>query len=141
VGDWVYLRLQPYRQKTIAMRKNLKLSPRFFGPFQILQRIGSVAYKLDLPPETRIHPVFHVSCLKHKLGQQISPLPTLPPVDQMGEIKPEPETLIDRRMSKKKGRAVTEVLVRWKGAPAEDDTWEILWELQLQYPHLVGKVL
>jgi hypothetical protein len=129
VGDWVYLQLQPYRQKTIAMRKNLKLSPRFFGPFQILQRIGSVAYKLDLPPETRIHLVFHVSCLKHKLGQQISLLPTLPSVDQMGEIKPEPETLIDRRMSKKKGRVVTEVLVRWKGAPAEDDTWEILWEL------------
>lgn len=104
------------------MRKNLKLSLRFFGPFQILKRIGSVAYKLYLPSEAQIHPVFHVSCLKPKLGQQISPLPTLPPVDHMGEIKPEPETLVDRRLSKKRGRAVTEVLVRWKGALAEDDT-------------------
>jgi hypothetical protein len=77
-GDWVYLRLQPYRQKTVAMRKNLKLSPRFFGPFQILKRIGSVAYRLELPSEACIHPVFHVSCLKCKLGQHISPLPTQP---------------------------------------------------------------
>jgi hypothetical protein len=132
-GDWVYLRLQPYRQKTVAMRKNLKLSPRFFGPFQILKRIGSVAYRLELPLEACIHLVFHVSCLKRKLGQHISPLPTLPPVNKNGEINPEPETLVDRRLSKKRGRTVTEVLVKWKGAPIEDNTWESLWELQLQH--------
>lgn len=81
VGEWVYLRLQPYRQKSIAMRRNLKLAPRFYGPYQIIQKLGSVAYKLDLPSTSRIHPVFHVSCLKKKLGQQILPIPTLPPVD------------------------------------------------------------
>jgi hypothetical protein len=42
----------------------LKLSSRFFGPFQISQKIGSVTYKLDLSPAARIHPVLHVSCLK-----------------------------------------------------------------------------
>jgi hypothetical protein len=81
VGDWVYLRLQPYRHKTLAARKNLKLSPRFFGPFQVLQKMGSVAYKLDLPAAAHLHPVFHVSCLKPKLGQHVIPIPTLPPVD------------------------------------------------------------
>jgi len=140
VGDWVYLILQPYRQKSVAMRKNLKLSPRFFGPFKILQRIGLVAYKLDLPPSSQIHPVFHVSCLKLKLGQHITPLPTLPPVSLAGEIKPEPEAVISRRMIKKGARAVTEVLVRWKGATVEDDSWELLHNLQEQYPHLAGKV-
>jgi hypothetical protein len=46
VGDYVYLRLQPYRKKSIAFRSSLKLSPRFFGPFKILARVGTVAYKL-----------------------------------------------------------------------------------------------
>jgi len=141
VNDWVYLRLQPYRQKTIALRKNLKLSPRFFGPFKVLQRIGSVAYRLDLPPEARIHPVFHVSCLKKKLGQQITPLSTLPPVDVNGEIKPEPEQILERRSIKRNQRSLTEVLIKWKGAPSEENTWENYWKLCELYPHLVGKVL
>jgi hypothetical protein len=89
VGNWVYLRLQPYCQKSLALRHNLKLSPRFFGPFQILIRVGLMAYKLALPPEARLHLVFHVSCLKKKLGQSISPLSSLPPVDAHGEIRPE----------------------------------------------------
>jgi hypothetical protein len=64
VGDWVYLRLQPYRHTSLASRTNLKLSHRFFGPFQILKKIGIVAYKLALPEAAHLHPIFHVSCLK-----------------------------------------------------------------------------
>jgi hypothetical protein len=141
IGDWVYLWLQPYRQKSIAVRKNLKLSPKFFGPFQILSKIGTMAYKLDLPPESHLHPVFHVSCLKRKLGQSSSPLSTLPPVNSSGKIRPEPEFIVDRRLVKRHGRAATEVLICWRGAYSDDDTWELLWALQSQYPHLVGKVL
>jgi hypothetical protein len=89
-----------------------------------MQRIGQVAYKLALPPSSRIHPVFHVSCLKLKLGQHITPLSTLPLVDSNGEIKPEPKVVISRHMIKRKGQAITEVLICWKGA--EDDSWETL---------------
>ena len=68
VGDWVYLRLQPYKQASVHHQKLGKLPPRFYDPFQILQKIGQVSYKLDLPAGSLIHPVFHVSNLKAKVG-------------------------------------------------------------------------
>ena len=64
VGEWVYLRLQPYRHFFVALHRNLKLSPQFFGPFQIIQKVGVVAYKLKLLENCKIHPMFHVSNLK-----------------------------------------------------------------------------
>lgn len=73
VGDWVYFRLQPYRQHLVALWRVLKLSPRFFGPYKILPKIGTVAYKLKLPEDSEIHPIFHVSQLKMKIDQQIMP--------------------------------------------------------------------
>ncbi|GMJ02256.1 hypothetical protein HRI_003894800 [Hibiscus trionum] len=78
VGDWVFVRLQPYRHLSLRLHRNQKLSPRFFGPYQVVQRIGNVAYKLELPASTHIHPVFHISQLKLCHGQpshQFTPLP------------------------------------------------------------------
>ena len=57
VGDWVMLKLQPYRQASVRGQSNSKLGPRFYGPYPLLQQVGKVAYKLQLPPSTRIHNV------------------------------------------------------------------------------------
>ncbi|KAL4290327.1 hypothetical protein GQ457_14G018800 [Hibiscus cannabinus] len=80
VGSWAYVKLQPYRQLSLRLRKQQKLSPRFFGPYQVEKRVCVVAYKLKLPENSRIHPVFHISQLKPCRGQplqQITPLPLL----------------------------------------------------------------
>lgn len=51
IGDWVYLKLQPYKLNSLAKKRNEKLGPRFYGPYQIMKQIGLVAFELDLPPE------------------------------------------------------------------------------------------
>uniref|UniRef100_A0A2N9HAC2 Integrase catalytic domain-containing protein n=1 Tax=Fagus sylvatica TaxID=28930 RepID=A0A2N9HAC2_FAGSY len=119
------------RQVSVAMRRNAKLSPRFYGPFRILQRIGQVAYKLELPLDTRIHPVFHVSLLKEKLGSKISVQPQLPiTIGDHNELRVRPMTILDRR----KCRNVEEVLVQWQGLPTSEATWENLTAMKSQFP-------
>ena len=126
VGDWVYLRLQPYRQMTLAYKGKWKLSPRFFGPFQILQKVGVVSYKLARPLESILHLVFHVSCLMMKLGLNKHSMPTLPPVDEDGQVSSEPVVVLQSRTRSLRSRVITEVLVQWLGCPLKDATWESL---------------
>jgi hypothetical protein len=140
VGDWVFLRLQPFRQKSMC-KKLGKLSPKFYGPYKVIQRVGMVAYKLELPEGACIHPVFHVSFLKAKLGKTITPISRIPPTDALGHLAPQPAKILETRTIKKRRLpAVTEVLVQWEGEDPDDATWELLFKLQEDYPHLVGKV-
>ena len=117
VGEWVYLRLQPYRHSSVALYQNLKLSPRFFGPFQIIQRVGEVAYKLKLPETSKVHPMFHVSNLKQALGGNDQQGTSLPEIDgSSGVVGPLPQAILDWRTRRNK----EEVLIHWQGlSPAE----------------------
>ncbi|KAH9651124.1 hypothetical protein KPL70_026631 [Citrus sinensis] len=114
VGDYVYLKLQPYRQKSVAFRSSLKLAPRYFGPYRILERIGPVAYKLALPAGSQIHNVFHVSLLKKFVGHVPPAVMELPPVSEdTSTILPQPECVLDKRIIRKGAyRPKTEILVK-----------------------------
>ena len=72
VGDWMFLRLQPYKQMSLKnTKKDNKLSPKYYDPYKVLQNIGSMAYKLELPAYSRVHPFFHVSYLKKVINDKL----------------------------------------------------------------------
>jgi hypothetical protein len=78
------------------------------------------AYKLDLLDGVKIHPVFHVSQLKPKLGKNSTVITQLPSIDSEGVLRPEPKEILGRQTRKKNNRALIELMVCWHGQQAED---------------------
>jgi hypothetical protein len=129
VNDMVYLKLQPYVQSSLHRRSNNKLSFKFFGPYRVLERIGAVAYKIELPSSSSIHNVFHVSQLKASHGnEQVSP--NLP--SALTELQV-PLRILDHRISPG-DHAVKQVLVEWSHMPATLSTWENYEDLRRRFP-------
>lgn len=141
-GDFVYVKLQPYRQQSLARRPNDKLAPRFYGPFTVLDRVGQVAYRLLLPQSARIHNVFHISQLKRAEGADkgVTPIPTQLSADMV--LESQPERLLDVRQHNLNGEISTEVLIKWSELPVWEATWEELESTELRFPefHLADKV-
>ncbi|XP_068636004.1 uncharacterized protein [Aristolochia californica] len=108
LGDYVWLRLRHYRQLSVTASKRHKLSLKFYGPFQVLHCIGSVAYRLQLPPDAKIHDVFHVSLLKPFRGDSPMLHTPLPPI-QDGHVLPTPEKVFQAR----RVQGLWEILVQW----------------------------
>jgi hypothetical protein len=133
----VFLRLQPYQQSSLKRSgaEKLKLKPKFYWPYRVIKRIGEVAYELELPKGSKIHNVFHVSCLKNAVGQQVSISEELPPLDEEGQLELVPEEVLEQREHRLSSRIIRECLVRWRGLPVEDATWE--GEHILQHPGLM----
>ena len=75
--------------------KDNKLSPKYYGPYKVLQKIGTMAYKLELPASSRVHPVFNVSCLKKVICENLPVQTIFPELDEEGKIILEPETVIE----------------------------------------------
>ena len=101
VGDQVLLKLQPYAQHSVAHRPYPKLAFKFYGPFAAVECIGAAAYKLALPADSLIHPIFHVSQLKPftpNYTPVFAELPTLADLDAQEVI---PEAILERRLVKK----------------------------------------
>lgn len=131
VGQWVWLRLHSRAAISLGRQSMGKLSPRFFGPYQIVQHIGQVAYRLQLPPRARLHDVFHVALLKPFHGDpptQIVPLPII----HDGRVLPTPAQVLRSRITS----AGWEVLVRWVDRPPIDSSWLLVSDFRQRYPHI-----
>jgi hypothetical protein len=135
VGDLVFLRFQPYRQSSLKKSGAEKLKPRFYGPYRIRCREGEVAYELELLEGRQIHNVFHVSCLKKAMGKFIITSEELPPLDEEGQLELVPEEVLEFREQKLRSKVIRECLIKWRGLPVEDATWES--KHVLQHPGLV----
>ena len=120
VGDMVFLKLQPYRQKTVSRRVCQKLAAKFYGPYKVLERIGKASYKLFLPAESKIHPVVHISQIKKALGESTQ-VQQLTPVC-LGEVAGElvPDEVLAKRYNMK---GELELLVHWRDSTEVDDSW------------------
>ena len=132
IGDMVFLKLQPYRQVSISSRRPLKLSPKFYGPFQVMDTVGKVPYRLKLPLEAQIHNVFHVSQLRKAFGPmtQIIPLPIA-----LGQAKEfEPLAILERKLVKRGNCVDVQLLIHWKNLSPTEATWEFASEIMRRYP-------
>ncbi|GJT94412.1 reverse transcriptase domain-containing protein [Tanacetum coccineum] len=137
VGDRVMLKVSPWKG-VIRFGKKGKLAPRYVGPFEILERIGPVAYQLRLPEElSGVHDTFHVSNLKKCLADASLHVP-------LGEIKvdktlrfvEEPVEIMDREVKSLKRSKIALVKVRWNSKRGPEFTWEREDYMKSKYPQL-----
>jgi len=131
VGDKVFLKLQPYAQSSVVKRASHKLAFKYFGPFAISRKIGSVAYELVLPSTSRIHPVFHVSQLKPFLPSSCQVSPQLPSFAADLQV---PISILQQRMIQRGKDTITQALVQWSESTPELATWEDLDSLKQRFP-------
>lgn len=135
VGEFVYLKLVPYQLQALAPHSYHKMQPRYYGPYAIVAKVGLVAYKLKLPLETKIHHVFHVSCLKRHLGPSVTPQIELPQVTADGLVHNIPEAILARMMYKKGKVAGVQLLVQWKDQEEANATWEDFEDMKNKFPY------
>ena len=136
VGDMVMLKLTPQIWKKITSKRYHKgLVQKYDGPFEVVKKVGSVAYRLQLPDRLKVHPTFHVSFLKpfHEDLTNREQAKRAPPTIQK-QFDKEAEYIRDHRtMGASKKNRRTDYLVQWKGSGPADATWErdtTLWQFE-----------
>ncbi|KAL5559353.1 hypothetical protein UlMin_035564 [Ulmus minor] len=139
IGDKVFLKVAPMKG-VMRFGKRGKLSPRFVGPFEILERIGDLAYRVALPPAmSGIHNVFHVSMLR-KYTPDPSHVLSYDTLDLRQDLTFEesPVRILDREERELRQKKIRLVKVLWKNHEVEEATWEREDEMRTKYPHIFG---
>jgi hypothetical protein len=95
-GDQEFLQLQPYKETSLKAKHCQKPTPKFYGPYIVLKRVGEVSYQLSLPSQSKIHLVFHVSCLNKVIGTRCQIQTNLPELVEEGSIWLHPEVVMDQ---------------------------------------------
>ncbi|GJZ26067.1 putative reverse transcriptase domain-containing protein [Tanacetum coccineum] len=140
VGDKVMLKVSPWKG-VVRFGKRGKLNPRYVGPFKVLEKVGEVAYKLELPEElSRVHNTFHVSNLKkcHADEPLAVPLDGLHLNDKLHFVE-EPLEIVGREVKRLKRSRIPLVKVRWNSKRGPEFTWEREDQFKKKYPHLFIK--
>ncbi|GAU42639.1 hypothetical protein TSUD_398440 [Trifolium subterraneum] len=136
-GDHVFLRVTP-KLGLRGVFKTKKLAPRYIGPYQILKRVGPVAYQLALPPSmSRMHDVFHVSQLRKFIPDPFVPV-ELESIDLQPDLtdQPDPVRIVDRDVKALRNKKIPVVKVEWSRALDGEFTWELESEMMKNYPYL-----
>ena len=136
-GEKVLLKVSPWKGLSRFGKKG-KLSPRYIGPFEILKKVGRVAYELALPPQMQhIHNVFHISMLR-KYNADASHVIEYEPLEIQPDLSyvEQPVEILDRKEKALRNKIVPLVKVLWRNPRVEEATWELESEMLNKYPHL-----
>ena len=137
VEDRVFLKLSPWKG-VVRFGKRRKLSPHYIGPFEIVERVGPVAYRLDLPDEvSRVHNVFHISMLRKYIPDPSHVLEA-PEIELRNDLSYEeqPVQILGRGEKELRNKTISLVKVLWRNHLVEEATWEREDQMRSQYPHL-----
>ena len=137
VGDHVFLKVSPSKG-VMRFGKKGKLSQRYIGPFEILDRVGNVSYRLALPPNlSHIHNVFHISVLR-KYMPDPSHVLEYEPINVREDLSYEeqPVQILDRKDQVLRSRNISLVKVLWRNHTVQEATWEKEEDMKEKYPYL-----
>ena len=140
IGEKVFLKVSPWK-KVMRFGENGKLSPKFIRTFEVIEKVGPVAYRLDLPPELeKIHNVFHVSMLRRYRSN-----PSHVVSSETIELRPdltyeeEPVEILAREVKEFRNKRILLVKVLWRNHKTEEATWESEETMRQQYPQLFNE--
>ena len=137
IEDRVFLNLSPWKG-VVCFEKRGKRNPRYIGPFEIVERIGPVAYRLDLPEEfSRVHNVFHISMLLKYIPDPSHVLDT-PEIELRDDLSYEeqPVQILGGEEKELCNKKISLVKVLWRNHLVEEATWKREDQMRSQYPHL-----